>query len=133
MVYGLIRTDALESCGALRRVVLPDRLLLAELALRGELHQVPELLWHRRGARRSSGEASRQRERDSVGDAWTWLPWSLQHAAAIFWNDGVRGAGRPATGRIAGLAAGVAYLVLSPGFRAARAVSKMLGRSGATG
>jgi hypothetical protein len=121
MVYGLMRAEALAACGALRNVLLPDRLLIAELALQGEFRQVPELLWHRRGAPRERGEPARQRARHPNRPVWAHTPWSLQHAAAIFWNEGVHARGKPAVGRPAAFAAGVAYLALSPGFRAARA------------
>jgi Glycosyl transferase family 2 len=129
MVYGLARADALVRCGGLRRVLLPDRLLVAELALQGELRQVPRVLWHRRHVPRPGHEPSRQRKNYGAGrPAWTALPWSLQHAGAIVWNVGVRGGGRPRVGRGAGVAAGAAYAVLSPGFRAGRWVYKRLPR-----
>jgi len=121
MVYGLFRADALARCGVYRRVVMPDRLLVAELALQGELRQVPRVLWHRREVVRGGSEASRQRAGYGAGKpAWIFLPWSLQHAGALAWNTGVQGRGRPAVGRGTGLAAGLAYTALSPGFRAAR-------------
>jgi glycosyltransferase involved in cell wall biosynthesis len=122
MVYGLARADALASAGVLRNVLMPDRLLVAELALQGEFRQVPELLWHRRGTVLKRGEPARQRARGHA-PSWSRLPWSLQHAAAILWNDGVRGAGRPRVGRAPSVAAAFAYLLLSPGFRAARALA----------
>ena len=50
MVYGLMRARALEAAGIFRPVLRPDRLLVAELVLRGEIHQVPEVLWFRRNA-----------------------------------------------------------------------------------
>jgi hypothetical protein len=127
MVYGLFRADALARCGVYRRVVMPDRLLVAELALQGELRQVPRVLWHRRHVARGGHEAARQRAGFGAGrPAWVLLPWSLQHAAALAWNTGIQGHGRPAVGRGAGLAAGLAYAALSPGFRAARWAQRRL-------
>lgn len=48
MVYGLYRVPAVRDAGVLRFVLLPDRLLMAELALRGKIVQVREPLWYRR-------------------------------------------------------------------------------------
>ena len=48
MVYGLYRVGSLERAGVYRRVVVPDRLLIAELSLYGQCKQVPEVLWFRR-------------------------------------------------------------------------------------
>jgi hypothetical protein len=128
MVYGLFRVDALVRCGVFRRVLLPDRLLLAELALQGEVRQVPRLLWHRRHFPRTGREAARQRAGEGA-PPWGAVPWSLQHAAAIAWNAGIRGQARPQVARADGLAAGLAYAVLSPGFRAARWVYTRAPRS----
>jgi len=47
-VYGLIRADALRRAGVFREVLSPDRLLMAELSLQGQIRQVPEALWFRR-------------------------------------------------------------------------------------
>jgi hypothetical protein len=48
MVYGLMRLDALRKAGIFRRVLRPDRLLIAELSLYGRFRQVAEVLWFRR-------------------------------------------------------------------------------------
>ena len=48
MVYGLIRLSALRAAGTFRSVLRPDRLLMAELSLQGQIRQVPEVLWFRR-------------------------------------------------------------------------------------
>ncbi len=47
-VYGLMRADALRRAGVFRAVLSPDRLLIAELSLQGQIRQVPEALWFRR-------------------------------------------------------------------------------------
>jgi glycosyltransferase involved in cell wall biosynthesis len=47
-VYGLMRADALRRAGVFREVLSPDRLLIAELSLLGQIRQVPEVLWCRR-------------------------------------------------------------------------------------
>ena len=44
MIYGLFRSDALLKAGVFRRILLPDRFLIAEISLQGEFRQVPELL-----------------------------------------------------------------------------------------
>ena len=59
MVYGLMRTDAGRRAGIFREVLCPDRLLLAELTLQGQIRQVPEVLWFRRQFR--VGSVARQR------------------------------------------------------------------------
>jgi glycosyltransferase involved in cell wall biosynthesis len=46
--YGVVRTAALRSTPMLRRYAGSDRALLAELALYGRFHRVPEHLFHHR-------------------------------------------------------------------------------------
>jgi glycosyltransferase involved in cell wall biosynthesis len=62
MVYGLMRIDALMKAGIFRRVLRPDRLLIAELILFGGVRQVPEALWFRR----ESNGASVDRQRHTL-------------------------------------------------------------------
>jgi len=59
MVYGLMRIDALRKAGVFRRVLRPDRLLMAELTLQGRFRQVPEVLWYRRESAGTSVERQR--------------------------------------------------------------------------
>lgn len=59
MVYGLMRVRAVRDAGIFRDVLCPDRLLLAELTLRGQIRQVPEVLWYRRQF--AAGSIKRQR------------------------------------------------------------------------
>jgi hypothetical protein len=59
MVYGLMRTDAVRHAGIFREVLCPDRLLVAELTLQGEIRQLPEPLWYRRQF--TEGSIERQR------------------------------------------------------------------------
>jgi glycosyltransferase involved in cell wall biosynthesis len=47
-VVGLIRTDSLRTTGLIGRHAGADHVLLAELALRGEFHEIPEPLFFRR-------------------------------------------------------------------------------------
>jgi hypothetical protein len=59
MVYGLAQVAAMCEAGVFREVLCPDRLLLAELTLRGQIRQVPEVLWYRRQF--AEGSVERQR------------------------------------------------------------------------
>jgi glycosyltransferase involved in cell wall biosynthesis len=85
MVYGLMRLSALNKAGIFRRVLRPDRLLVAELILLGGVRQVPEALWFRR----ESNGASVDRQRHTLvlaGDEpkwFNWPPW-FQHAIALW-------------------------------------------------
>jgi GT2 family glycosyltransferase len=82
MIYGLFRVSALDAVGPYRRVLVPDRLLLSELALRGTFVQAEEVLWSRRFA--GLAELDRQRRAFFLGGAppHTRLPWWLAHAGA---------------------------------------------------
>jgi hypothetical protein len=90
MVYGLMRLSALTRAGIFRRVLRPDRLLIAELVLLGGVRQVPEALWFRR----ESNGASVDRQRHSLvlaGDEPKWFhtpPW-YQHSI-VLWDEYVR-------------------------------------------
>lgn len=90
MVYGVMRVSALVKAGIFRRVLRPDRLLIAELMLYGGVRQVPEALWFRR---ESSG-ASVDRQRHSLvlaGDQPKWFhtpPW-FQHSV-VLWQEYAR-------------------------------------------
>jgi hypothetical protein len=59
MVYGVMRPEAARRAGIFRDVLCPDRLLLAELTIQGQIRQVPEVLWFRRQF--STGSVARQR------------------------------------------------------------------------
>jgi len=109
-VYGLFRAGALERAGGFRAVLLPDRLLLSALSLLGGFRHVSEMLWYREASR----AFSYQRQRDTFfarrAPLYTYLPADVQHAAALAWTFGVRGAGKPAFGRLAGLGYAAAFL-----------------------
>jgi len=112
-VYGLFRARALEGLEFYRAVVAPDRLLLAELALRGHLAPVPDPLWERR----FQGLASAARQRAAF---WPHgppvaarLPWWAQHAGALLVGYAIRGEGRAVgIGRRAGVGLALHYLEL---------------------
>jgi glycosyltransferase involved in cell wall biosynthesis len=85
MIYGLMRAELPERCGVFRRTLLPDRLLLFELALHGEFQQVPRTLWYRRYL--AGVRPSLQRQRMSLfrgrAPAYTRLPWWIVHASFL--------------------------------------------------
>ena len=80
MVYGLMRVPALRAAGIFREVMNPDRLLIAELTLQGQIQQVPEVLWVRR--RSAVASITRQRVTLLAGNTPPWFSWPsmLQHA-----------------------------------------------------
>ena len=96
MVYGLMDIEALRTAGIFRPVLRPDRLLIAELALHGQIRQVPEVLWFRRDSEGTS--VDRQRHTLFLpGQEPKWFgapPW-FQHAQSL-WQTYV--AGTPALG-----------------------------------
>jgi glycosyltransferase involved in cell wall biosynthesis len=101
-VYGVFRVGALERAGVFRPVLAPDRQLLVELALFGEFHHAPEMLWYREVA--ASFDARRQRQMLFPGmpPRHTYLPVALQHFGVLLWDLAVRGAGSPTIGRVRG-------------------------------
>ena len=95
MVYGLMRMAAVQRAGIFRTVLRPDKLLIAELTLYGQIRQVPEVLWYRRQSAATS--VSRQRHTLVVESETPRLfaapPW-LQHAI-VLWREYVRTDPRP--------------------------------------
>jgi hypothetical protein len=83
MVYGLVRVPALRAAGIFREVMNPDRLLIAELTLQGQIQQVQEPLWVRR--RSAVPSIARQRVTLLAGKTPPWFSWpsTLQHAYII--------------------------------------------------
>jgi glycosyltransferase involved in cell wall biosynthesis len=91
MIYGLLRTSALPPDHLYQPVLAPDRLLLSELALRGEFIQVEELLWRRRFV----GLAALGRQRhafwpDGRAPLASYLPWWIVHIGIAARRYGVR-------------------------------------------
>jgi glycosyltransferase involved in cell wall biosynthesis len=116
MIYGLFRATALDR--HYRSVLVPDRLLLSELALRGPFAQAPDVLWQRRF--RGLAELERQRRAFWPGGVprHARLPWWLQHAGAFFWAYAVRGEGASsAIGRAEGARLARDYLRLALALR----------------
>jgi glycosyltransferase involved in cell wall biosynthesis len=111
MVYGLMRADAVAACGVFRRVLLPDRLLMLELALHGRFWQSEQILWSRR--RITASSIARQR-RTLFGAGYppiqAYLPWWLVFGSVFLFHH-LLGRSRPAgSGRFA--AFGRAWTVL---------------------
>ena len=102
-IYGLFRTRALEQAGVFRGVLLPDRQLIVALSLLGEFRHVPELLWYREVAGAFSYKRQRQMFFPAGAPLHTHLPPNVQHFGVLLWDFGIRGRGRPAFGRLAGL------------------------------
>jgi glycosyltransferase involved in cell wall biosynthesis len=81
MIYGLFRSDVLDRVGVYRSTVMPDRLVMIEISLHGQIHQVRQVS----RLRRDTTPASIQRQRRSLfipGRPYRalTLPWYLLHA-----------------------------------------------------
>jgi glycosyltransferase involved in cell wall biosynthesis len=114
MVYGLYRVGPLERAGVYRRVVVPDRLLIAELSLYGQCKQVPEVLWFRRWyGRVFSLERQRAHFFPRGRPLYSYCPWWIAHAMSLLHTFTIRGTGTPEVSRVAGLAASAQYLVVA--------------------
>ena len=114
MVYGLYRVGSLARAGVYRRVVVPDRLLIAELSLYGQCKQVPEVLWFRRWyGRVFSLDRQRSNFFPRGRPLYSYCPWWIAHAVSLLHTFTIRGIGRPQVSRAAGLAASAQYLVLA--------------------
>lgn len=114
MIYGLGRADAIRRAGVFRHVLVPDRLLLMELALEGQFRQVPDILWFRRWYGRIF---SLQRQRRAFfpngRPFYAFVPWWISHAVALAWTLGVRVERSPGIGRWTGFWLGGRYLRLA--------------------
>ena len=130
MIYGLFRVSTLAAVGTYRPVLVPDRLLLSELALRGTFAQADEVLWERRF--RGLAELERQKQAFFLdgAPAYTHLPWWLQHAGAFAWAYAVRGEGASlGIGRRAGARLALDYLEVSLRHRLWRRARRLRGRA----
>jgi len=85
MVYGVMQVPALVAAGIFRPVLRPDKLLVAELALHGQIRQVPDVLWFRRET--AAPSVTRQGHTLVLAsDAPAWFGWppSLQHVRFLY-------------------------------------------------
>jgi glycosyltransferase involved in cell wall biosynthesis len=125
MIYGLFRARVLDSLGGVyREVLVPDRLLLSEVALRGEFVQAPEVLWRRRF--RGLADLDRQRRAfflDAAPRHAAW-PWWLQHTGALLLVYVLRRSGAPGLGRARGLRVALTYLRLALALRYRRRTAR---------
>ena len=119
-IYGLIRADALARAGVFRPVIMPDRQVLVTLALFGTFRHVPEVLWYREVAGMFSFDRQRRMFFPDRIPLHTYLPANVQHFALLLWDLGVRGRGRPAMGRLAG----VGYALLQLWYSTYRALTR---------
>jgi len=114
MIYGLFRKRALMADKSMPAMVLPDRALILEAALRGQTLQVPELLWFRRYV----GIASQNRQRRTLfpdrKPFYIRLPPWITHAGYFIVNFAIRDRGRPDISRLDGWRAGFAYMLHYP-------------------
>lgn len=99
-VYGLLRAEAAERCSPFARVLVPDRLFLAQMAVQGEIRQAPEELWLRRYSGAKAASSSRQRRTlfPSSRSLPSFLPWWLHHS--LVFGFGLLARGRPPIGSL---------------------------------
>ena len=114
MVYGLYRVDVLARAGVYRHILVPDRLLMTELAIYGQFKQVPQVLWFRRWYGRIFS-LGRQRANffPNGRPLYMYAPWWVAHGVSLFWTFAVDGRGLPAVSRTAGGVLAVRYLAFS--------------------
>lgn len=109
-IYGLFRASAVAQAGVFSAVLMPDRLLVLQLALLGEFRQVPEYLWYREVSASFSYRRQRQMLFADRVPLHTYVPALLQHFGVLAWRFGALGQGRPVVGRLRGLGYAVAQL-----------------------
>jgi glycosyltransferase involved in cell wall biosynthesis len=119
MVYGLYRVPLLARAGVYRRVLVPDRLLMTELAVYGQFKQVPEVLWFRRWYGRIFSLGRQRKTFFPRGrPLYMYAPWWMSHGVSLFWTFGVQKQGMPAVTGTAGTILGLKYLLFSGLFHA---------------
>lgn len=83
LVYSLFRIRALEAAGVYRPVLLPDRLLMLELALEGQLVEHPEVLWLRRTWAKATVDRQKATLWAAAPPPYAEQPWWRQHANVL--------------------------------------------------
>ena len=110
MVYGLFRAPSLHRAGVFRRVLFPDVILLWELSLQGDIHQVDAELWYNR--RTDAFSIARQKKSLFVKKPWyIALPWPLVNACVLAWNTAVRSGSEVRWQTYLGYKLAITYLV----------------------
>ena len=126
MVYGMFRAHALDPMTIYRPVLVPDRLLLSELALRGPFVAAPQPLWQRRFRGLADLERQRRAFFPEGAPRYARLPWWLQHAgaltAAYVFDRGGEDAG---LGRAGGARLVTAYLRMALTLRFRRRIARV--------
>jgi hypothetical protein len=91
-------------------VLIPDKLLVTEVALQGPVVRVPERLWYRRLT--ASFDTRRQRRSIFVDGSrlLARVPWPLVHAGSLAWNLGVKGTLAPTVPQREGATIAAEYL-----------------------
>lgn len=134
MAHGLFRFDALARTGPLRDVLVPDKLLFAELSHYGEFVLVPRHLWYRRYRRGSRAGSLLRRQRRNLFPTrrppYVYLPWALVHAGSLFVNLAIHGGGRPNVSRLRGLGMAASYATHTMLYLGYRRVDLVLGTMG---
>lgn len=82
-IFGVIRRDALEQTPLIGKYVGSDRVLLAELGLRGKLFEIPEYLFHRRDHPQASGRMFKMYKRLAWFD-----PAKKKNINLVYWKIG---------------------------------------------
>ena len=109
MVYGLFRAAALHRAGVFRKVLFPDVILLLELSLQGDIHQVDAELWQNR--RTDAFSIARQKKSLFVKKPWyIALPWPLVNACVLAWNTAIRSDSEVRSQKYLGYKLAITYL-----------------------
>jgi hypothetical protein len=82
-IYGLARAAALERAGVMDRVLRPDRLTLAKLAVLGEFELEPRVLWRRRMTGAPTNRRQRAASFPSGAPLAARLPAALVHGSVL--------------------------------------------------
>jgi hypothetical protein len=128
MVYGLYRARDLAAAGVYRGIMLPDRMLMLELALRGRFVQHDEILWHRRTLVTATVARQRSVLFDGRPPAHARAPWWAVHGAVLAWRLGL--ARRTPLSRALGLRLAVATTIEGARRQLPKDIAKALDRPG---
>ena len=80
MVYGLFRASALSQAGIFRNTLLPDRLLIHEIVLLGNILQIEDVLWYRRFRKKITLNSQANSLWPHVKPWYGRLPWEWVHS-----------------------------------------------------